>query len=51
MQRLTKGLVFLVAILAIGCTVAEMLAIALLALSHPATMHPIARIATKKTRP
>jgi multisubunit Na+/H+ antiporter MnhG subunit len=30
---------------------AEMLAIALLALSHPATMHPIARIAAKKTRP
>ena len=31
--------------------VGAMLAIALLVLSHPATMHPMARIAAKRTRP
>jgi hypothetical protein len=29
----------------------EMLEMALLVLSHPATMHPMARIAAKRTRP
>ncbi len=36
---------------ALALRVGAMLAIALLVLSHPATMHPMARIAAKRTRP